>query len=123
MGVRQFSDLDAWKLSVELKRNVYRLAAIDAVRRDRVYCEQLTTAAASAPANIAEGFARFQHADFMRFLRIAIGSLDELENHLIDGVDRGHFPASEIESAQVLKRRSAAAIASLIRYLRQSKAP
>ena len=123
MGVKHFSDLDAWKLSVELKRGVYQLVKAGPVARDVAFCEQAVRAAASAPANIAEGFARFQHADFVRFLRIAIGSLEELENHLLDGVDRGHFDRAAIEPLITLKRRSAASVAALIRYLRASKAP
>lgn len=122
MGVKHFSELDAWKLSVELKRGAYKLLQAGPVARDTAYCGQVVRAAASAPANIAEGFARFQHADFVRFLRIALGSLEELENHLLDGVDRGHFGPAAIEPLLVLKRRSAASVAGLIRYLRASKA-
>ena len=84
---------------------------------------QIRRAAASAPANIAEGFGRFQHADFVRFLRIAVASLDEVENHLRDGVDRGHFVNAEIEVALGTKRHAAAATIALMRYLRASKAP
>ncbi len=123
MGVRQFSDLHAWQLCTELKRQVYLLTDSGPVMCDFGFRDQIRSAAASAPANIAEGFARFHHADFVRFLRIAIGSLDELENHLIDGIDRGHFVASSIDPLFVLRRRAAAASVALVRYLRNSQAP
>jgi four helix bundle protein len=123
MGAKTFRDLRAWQQSDALKRAVYGLTNRSSVSADRWFSEQTRRAAASVPANIAEGFGRFQHADFVRFLRIALGSLDELEQHLRDGVDRGHFQATDIEAALVLKRHTTGATVALIRYLRKTKAP
>jgi four helix bundle protein len=44
---------------------------------------QIRRAAASIPANIAEGWGRQGTAEFQQFLRIASGSLRELETHLL----------------------------------------
>src|SRR5690349_10561592 len=44
---------------------------------------QTRRAAASIPANIAEGFGRASRASYAHFVRIAQGSLKELETHLI----------------------------------------
>ena len=44
---------------------------------------QIRRAAASIPANIAEGNGREQTRTYVQFLRIAQGSLKELETHLL----------------------------------------
>jgi four helix bundle protein len=44
---------------------------------------QMRRSAASIPANIAEGFGRAQRRTFVQYLRIAQGSLKELETHTI----------------------------------------
>jgi four helix bundle protein len=44
---------------------------------------QIRRAAASVPANIAEGHGRENTRSFVQYLRIAQGSLKELETHLL----------------------------------------
>jgi four helix bundle protein len=44
---------------------------------------QIRRAAASVPANIAEGHGRENTRTFVQYLRIAQGSLKELETHLL----------------------------------------
>ena len=59
---------------------------------------QLIRAAESVPTNIVEGRAKSSDAEFVRFLRIALGSAYELEYHLIAARDIGAISASDTAS-------------------------
>ena len=77
MGAKSHDELNCWQLSVEFRDRVNALLATAPFRRRFKYCNQLADAAESIPSNIAEGFYRFSHAEFARFLRVSLGSLDE----------------------------------------------
>ncbi len=68
---------------MDLAEACYRLTR--AFPREEVYgmTSQVRRAAAAIPANIAEGYGRDGPGEFAQFLRIAQGSLKELETHLI----------------------------------------
>ena len=91
MTVRRYQDLLAWQLANELKRRVYELVNNSSARNDFNFRDQIMRSASSAPANIAEGFGYYRHAEFGRLLRIAKSELVETHNHLGDGVDRHHW--------------------------------
>jgi four helix bundle protein len=52
---------------------------------------QLRRAAASIPANIAEGTGRGSQAELARFCRISLGSINEVEYHLLLSRDLGYL--------------------------------
>jgi four helix bundle protein len=104
MGVRDFRELVAWKLSYALKCEVVEFTSTGPASKDFKYRDQIRDSSASAPGNIAEGFGRFRPGDFSRFLEIARASLDETRNHLIDGRDRGYLADSLYSRLQNLTR-------------------
>ena len=122
-GAKDFRELACWQLANEFKIRIYRVVERPAVRRDFKFADQIRDAAASAPRNIAEGFGRRTHADFAHYLDIARGSLMESQNHLCDGVDRGHLTAAERDEMILLGKRAGSAIAALQRYLRNNPNP
>ena len=119
-GVRRYEDLIVWQLSYELQREVFALTENGPCVRDFEFCDQIRTASASAPRNVAEGFGRFNPADFARFLQIAKGSLTETHHHLRDGGDRGYFSPDDVARLSKLAGRAAKAAVVLIAYLRRT---
>jgi len=122
MSPRRFSELIAWQLADQLRREGYRLTATGMASRDFAFRDDIRAAAASVANNTAEGFARYRPREFHRFLEIAKASLAETENHLDDGQSRGHFTVDDTRLARTLAKRTAVAQSRLMRYLRSSRA-
>lgn len=82
-GVRSYRDLLVWQKGMDLAVEVYRLSR--AWPKEEAYglTSQARRAAAAVPANIAEGYGRQSTASYAQFLKIARGSLKELETHLL----------------------------------------
>ncbi len=77
-----YRDLIAWQKAMELVTRVYKVTR--RLPREELYglTGQLRRAAVSIPSNIAEGQARYSHAEFHHFLRNARGSLAEVETQI-----------------------------------------
>ncbi len=116
-------EMIVWQLCDALRKEVLRLADREVVRRDRRFEQDFTHAAASAQRNVEEGFARYEPAEFRRFLRIARGSLGEVRGHAADGIDRRFWSAADAEPAIELARRASIAAVRLMRYLESARAP
>ncbi|MGE0041860.1 MAG: four helix bundle protein [Vicinamibacterales bacterium] len=116
-GARDVTELGAWVLANDLKKLAYALARRPHVERDRRFREQLVDAAASAPRNIAEGFGRYTHREFARFVRIAKGSEAEVLNHFRDAADRGYLDQAELPAHEHAARKALKAATGLLRYL------
>ena len=91
---------DFKKLRVWQKAHALALAVDRASRkiRDRRYASlrsQMFRAAASIPANIAEGRRQESEKEFGRFLRYALNSASELEYHLILARDTRAMPEDD----------------------------
>jgi four helix bundle protein len=83
MSSMDYRQLVVWQKSMDLAEHVYRETAT--LPREERYglTAQLRRAATSIPSNIAEGQGRRSSDDeFLRFLRIALGSLCELETQV-----------------------------------------
>lgn len=123
MGVRQFEDLDAWKLSSELKRLVFSVTSRAQVARDLDFCDQVRRSASAAPAHIAEGFGRYSLPEFLQYLRLARGSLHETRNWMLDGRDRGHVAGDELQALLETCNRAIGATTALATSLRRFLPP
>ena len=80
--VRTFRDLLVWQKGMQFVADVYRVTTGFPRAETLGLTAQLRRAAVSIPSNIAEGFARQSTIDFIRFLRISLGSLFEAQTQV-----------------------------------------
>jgi four helix bundle protein len=89
-------DLDVWRQAVALALDIYKLTR--SFPRGEVYglTSQARRAAVSVPSNISEGAGRNTKKEFLSFLGFSMGSLAELETHLIIAERLGYCKSREI---------------------------
>lgn len=73
----RFEELQVWQLSVDYSLDIYRASEKFPYHEQYGLKVQLRRAASSIALNIAEGTGRYHKKDFVRFVRIAKGSLYE----------------------------------------------
>lgn len=81
--IKTFRDLIAWQRAMQLAKEIYRITTAMPTTERYSLTLQIRRAAVSVPSNIAEGYARQSKTDYVRFLKVARGSLAELETQLI----------------------------------------
>ncbi|MCH7904174.1 MAG: four helix bundle protein [Armatimonadetes bacterium] len=91
-----YKELDVWRLSMDLVVDLYRLTATFPGEEKFGLTSQIRRAAVSVPANIAEGYGRRTPRSYSQYLRIAKGSINELETLLIVSHEIGFI--DDIES-------------------------
>ena len=96
---RGYVDLQVWGKAMDLAALVYALGP--SMPKAELYgmTSQMQRAAASIPANIAEGYQRGTRKDYARFVSIARGSLAETETFLMLAAKVGHLPPQSIQPA------------------------
>src|SRR5262245_37837988 len=83
MEINSYRDLKVWQAGMGLAKGCYLLTRDFPKEELFGLTSQIRRAAASIPANIAEGHGRETTAEYFRFLRIAQGSLKETETHVL----------------------------------------
>jgi len=89
--VKSYKDLDVWKKSIELVKEVYILAKHLPKEETYALSDQIRRSAISIPSNIAEGSGRNGTKEYLQFLYIALGSLCELETQIIIAREIGYI--------------------------------
>jgi len=94
--INSYRDLRVWREAMSLAASVYVLTR-DFPREELFgMTAQARRASASVPANIAEGHGREHTRSFIQSLRIAQGSLKELETHMLLAQEVGIAEAAKV---------------------------
>lgn len=99
-------------------------AASDRLDVDRVpgLRNQLLRATDAVPANVAEGARRTSRAEFARYLRIALGSADEVGTHLRIAWNAKALETSDFHASERLRVTVCRMLHHLIRSLEEADA-
>ena len=123
VGFRSHRDFAAWQLAFDLRRQLIPLCWRVLKAKDYTRHRQIREAARSGPRNIAEGFGRFKHKDFAKFVRIAKASEVEILDHLLEAHLSEYLSKNELEKLEHSARKVIKEANGLIRYLERTSDP
>jgi four helix bundle protein len=115
--IRSHRDLRAWQMAYALGLKVYRFAGSFPGSEKFGLTLQLRRNAVSVSSNIAEGYGRGSTLDYVRFLKIARGSLFEMDTQVQFAVDLGYLNRPEYDAFEVQWSDVSKVLAGLIRSL------
>ena len=81
--MKNFKELIIWQRGIEIVKKVYDLTKQFPSQEKFGIISQMTRAAVSISANIAEGSSRTSSKDYNRFLEMSLGSSFEMETQLM----------------------------------------
>ena len=115
--IRSYQDLRVWQEGMEIASACYQVTRTFPKEEMYGMISQIRRAAVSIPANIAEGYGREYRGEYIQFLRIAQGSLKELETHLLLAVRVGLTTDEAVNAIMTLCESLGRMLRSLIRSL------
>ena len=121
MTVRNFEDLEIWKLARELANRIYAATAKGDFARDFGLRDQIRRASVSVLSNIAEGFERGGNQEFLQFLAIAKGSCGEVRCQLYVAGDQGYIAIEKAEALIDQHKKLSIMLHKFIEHLKRSR--
>ena len=117
MAVLHYRDLVSWQRAMDLVEQVYRKT--QSFPREETYglTNQLRRAAVSIASNIAEGQGRGVGQAFAQYLRIARGSIQEVETQLMIAQRLDYLNEANLNSLLDLSAETSRVVTGLARSL------
>lgn len=119
--IRSHRDLQAWQTAFELGLRMHELSMTFPDIERYALGDQIRRAAVSIASNISEGYGRGRTLDYLRFLRMARGSLYEVDTQLCFAYRFGYVSKEKFSELQERINDTGRVLAGLIRSVRLSK--
>lgn len=118
--IKTYRDLQAWQKAFAFGLGVYEVTKTFPMEERFGLVSQLRRAAVSVSSNIAEGYGRGTTQDYIRFLRMARGSLYEIDTQLNFALDLGYISGATYEQLRGQLKESGRLLGGLIRSVERS---
>src|SRR5215203_2299372 len=118
-SIQSFRDLDAWKVAMDLTVLTYEMAKRLPHTERYELSSQMRRAAVSVPSNISEGQSYGSDKQYLRHLRIALGSLGELSTQIELAVRLEFFTPASVETVDKQLSRTRQLLFGLLRSVRR----
>ncbi len=121
MKISAFTDLDIWKLGIDVTVAIYKITRNNEFRKDFGLVDQIRRAIVSVSSNIAEGFERNNNNEFIQYLRVAKGSAGEVRTQLIIAFRLGYISQQEYSELEDKLILLSSKIGNFLTYLTKKK--
>ena len=115
--IESYRDLEAWKLAIRLTKFIYRASEQGPQDERFGLTSQIRRAAVSVASNIAEGWGRGTTSDYARFLRMARGSIFEVETQMVIAREMGFVGDEVFQPVDELLKDTGRFLAGLLRSI------
>jgi len=118
--ILKFEDLEIWQLSRKLANNIFQLTLNEKFAKEYKFKDQIKASSGSVMDNIAEGFGRESRLEFINFLGIAKGSLNETKSQLYRALDQHLVTRKDFDEIYTEVEIIMVKIAAFMIYLNKS---
>src|SRR3989344_3115779 len=102
MKIKSYKELIVWQKSIMLVKEIYKITGHFPKSEMYSLVSQIRRAAVSIPSNIAEGYGRKSHKEYLQFYAIAYGSALELETQLTISKELEFVSEKEVVKTEAL---------------------
>jgi four helix bundle protein len=121
MRITKFEDLKIWQIALKITKEIYEITNKKEFSKDFSLRDQIRRAIISVSSNIVEGFEKNNNNEFIRFLKIAKGSIGEVRNQLYIALAVKYIEQDEFDKLNNELIELANQVGKLISYLEKNK--
>ena len=114
--MKTHKDLEVWKKSMDFVTLIYDITSSFPESEKFGLANQIRRASVSIPSNIAEGASRQHNKEFIQFLYVAFGSLNEVETQYTIALNLGFIDKEVYSKLEESKNDIGKMLSGLIKY-------
>ena len=119
--IKSFKDLLVWQKGMLLVKTAYALTDQFPEKEKFGLTSQIRRSAISIPANISEGWGRKSTKSYVQFLNIAVGSLYEIQTHILISKELNYITVEQCEQFEKLADEESRMLYALINTLEKKQ--